>query len=65
MKFINFMLILLGIIGISLIIISLMILFFLKTPESINTSISYLSISTGILYLLFIFVIYKLSDKIR
>ncbi|MEM5806963.1 MAG: hypothetical protein QW474_01085 [Candidatus Aenigmatarchaeota archaeon] len=65
MKFINFMLILLGVIGISLIIISLVTLFSFKTPESVNISISYLSISTGILYLLFIFVIYKLSDKIR
>jgi len=65
MKFINFMLLLLGFIGISLIAVSLMTIFFLKTPESINASISYLSISTGILYLLFIFIIYKLSDKIR
>lgn len=65
MKFINFMLILLGIIGVSLIGISLLMLLIFKTPESINISISYLSISTGILYLLFIFVIYKLSDKIR
>jgi hypothetical protein len=65
MKFINFMLILLGIIGLSLIAISLVILFVFKSPESINTSISYLSISTGILYLLFIFVIYKISNKIN
>jgi len=64
MKFINFMLILLGVIGLSLIFISLITLVIFKDSESVSKSISYLSISTGLLYLLFIFTVYRLSNKI-
>jgi len=65
MKFINFMFVLLGIVGLSLIIISILTLLFFKDLQSISASISYLSFSTGILYLLFIFTIYKISKKIN
>jgi hypothetical protein len=63
MKFISFMLISLGIIGLLLIALSIITIFYSGAGD-VGKSISYLSISTGLLYLLFILTIYKMSDKL-
>ncbi|MCX8178516.1 MAG: hypothetical protein N3D75_01650 [Candidatus Aenigmarchaeota archaeon] len=63
MKFLKFMLLLLGAFGFLLILTSTWMLFVNQSPETITNVIAYLSISIGILYLLFIGLIFIILKK--
>lgn len=63
MKFLKFMLLLLGVFGFLLILTSIWMVFTNQNPETITNVIAYLSISIGILYLLFIGLVFIFLKK--
>lgn len=62
-NFVNFMLVLLGVIGIALIALSIFTTFVWKDSEKIFMSISLLGTATGILYIGFIVLVIKFFKK--
>lgn len=63
LNFLNFMLVFLGIIGISLILLSIFTTFILRDNRMIFLIIGLLGFATGILYLCFIIIIVKFFKK--
>ncbi|MBU5689705.1 MAG: hypothetical protein QXM68_00705 [Candidatus Aenigmatarchaeota archaeon] len=64
MNFLKFMLLMLGVIGLLLIAISLWMIFINQNPEAVTNAIAYLSISIGILYLIFIVLMTIILKKL-